>query len=100
MALGEAFSNLCIGLGVVFFVAGTTGLLRFPDVYSRLHALTKSDNLGLGLVILGVGIRLGSWVLACKLFIIWILTMFSSATAAFLVAEAALRMKVQPEARH
>ena len=34
--------------GAFFFLAGTVGLLRFPDALSRLHALTKADNLGLG----------------------------------------------------
>ena len=37
-----------------FFFAGTVGLLRFPDSLSRLHALTKADNLGLGLIVLGL----------------------------------------------
>ena len=47
---------LCIA-GAGFFVAGTAGLLRFPDVYTRLHALTKADNLGLGLMALGLILR-------------------------------------------
>ena len=40
--------------GAFFFLAGTVGLLRFPDTLTRLHALTKADNLGLGLVVLGL----------------------------------------------
>ena len=40
--------------GVLFFLAGTVGLLRFPDTLTRLHALTKADNLALGLVVLGL----------------------------------------------
>ncbi|MBQ0778926.1 MAG: monovalent cation/H(+) antiporter subunit G, partial [Pseudomonas sp.] len=34
--------------GMFFFISGTLGVLRFPDVYSRLHAVTKADTLGLG----------------------------------------------------
>ena len=45
---------LAIGAGVFFFFAGTVALLRFPDSLSRLHALTKADNLGLGFVVLGL----------------------------------------------
>ena len=45
--------------GAFFFLAGTVGLLRFPDVYNRLHALTKADNLGLGLVVAGLAIQAG-----------------------------------------
>jgi hypothetical protein len=43
----ETIAGALIGAGLVFFVAGSIGLLRLPDVYSRLHALTKADNLGL-----------------------------------------------------
>ena len=46
------FSIVAILAGAFFFLAGTVGLLRFPDTLTRLHALTKSDNLGLGLVVL------------------------------------------------
>ncbi len=47
-------SILAVTAGAFFFVAGTAGLLRFPDTLTRLHALTKADNLGLGLVVLGL----------------------------------------------
>lgn len=46
-------SVLLVGMGAIFF-AGTVGLLRLPDVYSRLHALSKVDNLGLGFVVAGL----------------------------------------------
>jgi multicomponent Na+:H+ antiporter subunit G len=54
-------------LGNVFFLAGTFGLLRFPDVYPRLHALTKADNVGLGLIVAGLAIQAASWAAALKL---------------------------------
>ena len=54
ISLLDLFSLAAIGAGTFFFVAGTVGLLRFPDSLSRLHALTKADNLGLGLVVLGL----------------------------------------------
>ena len=47
-ALVNLLSCALIGAGVFFFLAGTVGLLRFPDSLTRLHALTKADNLGLG----------------------------------------------------
>ena len=43
-----------VSAGAFFFLSGTVGLLRFPDPLTRLHALTKADNLGLGLVVLGL----------------------------------------------
>ncbi len=50
----DLFSILAIGAGVFFFFAGTVALVRFPNSLSRLHALTKADNLGLGFVVLGL----------------------------------------------
>ena len=50
----DLFTIIAVSLGAIFFLAGTVGLLRFPDTLTRLHALTKADNLGLGLVVLGL----------------------------------------------
>ncbi|MCZ8150391.1 MAG: monovalent cation/H(+) antiporter subunit G, partial [Roseomonas sp.] len=50
--LVSLFSGLAIAAGAFFFIAGTVGLVRFPDMLSRVHALTKADNLGLGLIVL------------------------------------------------
>ena len=77
--------------GAFFFLAGTVGLLRFPDVYTRLHALTKADNLGLGLVVLGLTLQAESPSAALKLVLIWLLVLPAGATAAHLVANAATR---------
>lgn len=72
-----------------YFLAGSIGLVRFPDVYTRLHALTKADNLGLGLLVTGIAIRSGSLATAAKLYLIWLLVLFASATSCYLVANAA-----------
>jgi multicomponent Na+:H+ antiporter subunit G len=72
--------------GALFFLAGTAGVLRFPDAHSRLHALTKVDNLGLGLLVAGLMLRADSVVLIVKLALIWALALAAAATAAYLVA--------------
>ena len=87
----DLFSIVAIGVGVFFFLAGTMGLLRFPDALSRLHALTKADNLGLGLVVLGLLPRSESLLGALKLVAIWALVQLASATAAQLVGRAVRR---------
>jgi multicomponent Na+:H+ antiporter subunit G len=71
-------------------------VLRFPDVYTRLHALTKADNLGLGFVVLGLSLRAGSWVVVLKMLLIWSLVIVAGATASHLVAEAARTSNVPP----
>jgi multicomponent Na+:H+ antiporter subunit G len=87
----DVFSIVAIGAGVFFFLAGTVGLLRFPDALTRLHALTKADNLGLGLVVLGLLPRTGSLLLALKLIAIWALVQLAGATVAQLIGRAVRR---------
>ena len=80
-----------IGAGVFFFVTGTVGLIRFPDSLSRLHALTKADNLGLGLVVLGLLPQAGGLQDGLKLVCVWLLVLLAGATVSQLVAQAARR---------
>ncbi|MBK1692937.1 cation:proton antiporter [Ectothiorhodospira mobilis] len=79
-----------IGIGLVFFAAGSIGMLRFPDVFTRLHALTKADNLGLGLVVLGLLPQVGGMVQGLKLLLIWGLVLVGSAVGSHLVAQGTL----------
>ncbi|WP_422126484.1 cation:proton antiporter [Thioalkalivibrio sulfidiphilus] len=85
----DVLSILLIAAGLVFFAAGTAGLLRFPDVYTRLHALTKADNLGLGLVVLGLLIRSDALAPMFKLVLVWALVLVAGAAACHLVAQRA-----------
>lgn len=72
--------------GCLFFAAGTVGLLRFPDLRSRLHALTKADNLGLGLVLTALALQADSLPTVLKLGLLWAMTLFASATTSHLLA--------------
>jgi multicomponent Na+:H+ antiporter subunit G len=84
------------GAGIFFFVAGTAGLLRFPDTHCRLHALTKADNLGLGLIILGLAVQVGSFFVIVKLALIWALAILAAATTSQLIARVALSAEFPP----
>jgi len=89
--LRDFVTIVLVSAGAVFFLAGTVGLLRFPDTLTRLHALTKADNLGLGLIVVGLlpqaeGIQAG-----LKLVVVWMLAQVASAAAARLVARAVQR---------
>jgi multicomponent Na+:H+ antiporter subunit G len=85
----QALGWILIGSGAAFFLLGTLALLRFPDLYTRLHALTKADNLGLGLVAMGLALQSDSFAVALKLLLIWLLVMFASASVSHLIARAA-----------
>jgi multicomponent Na+:H+ antiporter subunit G len=82
--------------GLFFFLGGTLGLLRFPDVYMRLHAMTKADNLGLGLLIASLAVSSGSLLTAAKLVLIWVLVLVASTTACHLIARTALEGSIEP----
>ncbi len=86
---------LLIG-GAGFFLVGTVGLLRFPDFYSRLHAPTKADNVGLGLTVLGLAVRSGSLEAAGKLLLIWLLVLLAGTTASHLIARSGLQRGIEP----
>jgi len=88
-------SALLILSGAGFFLAGTVGLLRFPDVYCRLHALTKADNLGLGLVALGLILRPGDAATRVQILLIWLLALAAAATVCHILARTSLREGVQ-----
>jgi len=85
------FTIVAVVAGAFFFLAGTVGLLRFPDTFTRLHALTKADNLGLGLVVLGLLPHAGSLLVALKLIFVWLLVLLASAAVSQLIARAANR---------
>jgi multicomponent Na+:H+ antiporter subunit G len=86
-AVPQALGLLAVAAGAFFFVAGTVGLLRFPDTLSRLHALTKADSLGLGLVVLGLLPFVPDGRAALKLLLAWALVLISGATVAQMIVE-------------
>jgi multicomponent Na+:H+ antiporter subunit G len=89
-------SAVLLTLGAVFFLAGTIGLLRFPDVYSRLHALAKADNLGLGFLAAGLALEARDLAVVLKLVMIWGLVLVSSSISCQLVARMAWEAGAKP----
>jgi len=96
MQVTELLTLFMLLAGAGFFLAGTVGLLRFPDVYTRLHALTKADNVGLGFIVAGLVLQTESWAAIGKLLFIWLLVLLASASVAHLVARTALRKGIRP----
>jgi len=92
----NVLSAILILVGVFFYLAGSIGLLRLPDLYSRLHALTKADNLGLGLLIAGMALHSQDLLIMLKLLLIWLAVLAASATSAHLIARQARRQETGP----
>jgi multicomponent Na+:H+ antiporter subunit G len=81
----NAFTILAVGGGLFFFLAGAVALLRFPDSLTRLHALTKADSLGLGLIVLGLLPQSDGFLAAAKLLLVWAVAQLGGATLSQLV---------------
>ncbi|MBS8241073.1 Na+/H+ antiporter subunit G [Marinobacter lipolyticus] len=80
--------GILLMIGCAFFAIGTFGLFRFTDTLTRIHALTKVDNLGLGFIALALLFSAPSLAVAMKIALIWVVALAASATSAHLVARA------------
>jgi multicomponent Na+:H+ antiporter subunit G len=72
--------------GAFFFSVGTLGLIRFPDVRSRLHALTKADNLGLGMILSGAALWLADLAAAGLMLLCWLFALAGASVSAHVIA--------------
>jgi multicomponent Na+:H+ antiporter subunit G len=95
VTITQLLTTLFVVIGAVFFLAGTVGVLRFPDTRSRLHAITKADNLGLGFIVLGLAIQADSLVAVFKLLTIWIVALLVSSIACYLLAQNAEQAPIE-----
>ena len=82
----DVLTVVLVTAGCLFVTAGTVGLLRFGDLLQRLHALTKADNLGLGLIVVGLVLQSSNPAVAVKLVLLWVLALLAAATNSALLA--------------
>lgn len=82
--------------GALFLLISAIGVLRFPDFYTRLHAVSVCDTLGAGLVLVGLMLQGGFSLVTVKLLLIFYFMMFSGPTAVHALAEAAFQGKLKP----
>jgi len=82
--------------GGFFCVVGGVGLLRMPDVYTRMHAASVVETLGAGAILLGLLLQAGLTLVAAKLLMIGLLLFLTSPASTHALAKAALVRGVQP----
>lgn len=92
---GPIGSGLTLG-GALLTVVGAVGLLRFPDVYSRLHATSITDTGGATLMIVGMILLSPTGWVALKLVFIWLFMFMTNPTASHAIANAAYVAGVEP----
>ena len=94
--LTDALSWVLLVAGTLVVVAGGIGVLRLPDVYTRLHAAGMTDTLGAFLVLTGLAVQAGWSLVAVKLIMIWLLLLLTTPVASHALARAALAGDVEP----
>ncbi|MBC9726332.1 monovalent cation/H(+) antiporter subunit G [Streptomyces sp. TRM68367] len=91
MIVVEVLSGVLLVAGALFMLSGAVGLLRFPDFYTRIHAVGVTDSVGAGLVLLGLLLRTTAWDTGVRLVIILLFMALTSPTATHILAHAARR---------
>ena len=92
----DVLSWFCLLGGAILLLIGAIGVLRFPDFYTRLHAVSICDTLGAGLVLVGLMLQGGLSLVTVKLLLIFYFMIFTGPTAVHALAGAALQAKVKP----
>jgi multicomponent Na+:H+ antiporter subunit G len=89
----DAVSAVFMIVGAVMSLAAAVGLLRFPDLMSRMHAATKPQVLGLFLLLAAVGLQLRTWWVWPVLLVAWIFQLLTVPVSAHMVGRAGYRTK-------
>lgn len=84
-----AVSGVIVAIGLLLMAGGALGLLRFPDVYTRLHAANVADGVGPVVIVLGLLIAAPDWNVAARLILLAVLIASAGPTLTHLVAQAA-----------
>lgn len=97
MALAlDLLSWACLIAGTAFALVGAIGIVRLPDVFTRMHGAGMIDTLGAGLILFGLVIQAGLSLVSVKLALIAVFLFFTSPTTTFALARAALSGGVDP----
>ncbi len=101
----DILSWIAIAGGLFFMLVGTFGILRMPDVYTRLHAAGMTDTMGAGLLLLGMALQTvvgivhgesGYWFVLIRLVLIYAFLLFTSPIACHALARAGIAGGVEP----
>lgn len=93
----EIISWIFIFTGALLGIAGGVGIHRFPDFYSRLHAVGITDTMCAASILIGLGMQTGISIASLKLLLIFVFLFFSSPTATHALADAAMLSGLKPE---
>lgn len=90
-------SELCLFLGAFLCLSGGIGILRFPDFFSRMHAVGVTDTLAAGMILIGLMFQSSEGLVVIKLIIILLMTLFINPSTSHALAKAAMQNGLVPE---
>jgi multicomponent Na+:H+ antiporter subunit G len=82
--------------GLFFVVVGTIGLIRMPDVYTRLHAAGMTDSIGAGAILMGLAVQAGLSLISVRLLLISAFLLLTSPIGTHALARAARAGRIKP----
>lgn len=97
--IADVLAPALLVAGLFFVMVGITGVLRLPDFYTRLHATSKCDTLGLALMVAGVALHTGLVHKTVKIVMLVVIVALVNSTAAHALGRAAYRSGLRPWTR-
>ena len=94
--LADIVTFFCLVGGIASMLIGSYGLLKLPDVFSRMHAAGMVDTLGVGLIVVGLIVQSGFSLVSFKLFLIIVFVLYTGPAVTYALAQAALNAGVKP----
>ena len=95
--LMDISSAVFLLIGSFLCVSGGVGILRFPDFYTRMHAVGVTETLATAMILIGLMLQNPDGLVVLKLLIILLMTLFISPTASHALASAAVHNNLKPE---
>lgn len=89
----DVVASVFMIVGCLMSLAAGVGMLRFPDLLSRMHAATKPQVLGLFLLLAALGLELRNWVVVPVLALAWIVQLLTAPVSAHMVGRAGYRTR-------
>jgi multicomponent Na+:H+ antiporter subunit G len=87
--VSDLLASLAVVLGVIFALLSAAGILRMPDVYTRLQVATKASSLGVGLLMLGVAVHFGDLGVTVRALLVVAFIFLTAPVSAHLIGRAA-----------
>jgi len=89
-----AYLFIFLGLVLIFF--GTLGIIRFPDIYTRLQTSSKCDAAGAVALLVGLMVREGLGSLSLEILIILVFLLLTNPVASHAIARSAAIRGIKP----